>query len=343
MHRVQLVSMKIAFEPENLSTTTRHEDSTLNNTSLPPTRLVETGNGKAPSPRQPTERPRVFDFVDYREYMKAYYEHRKATHPHWSMSAFARKAGFGESSRGYLRLIMDGKRNLSTHTLTRLISAMSLDRREGAYFETLVHYNQARSQADRQFYFQRLEEQVSNVRSAPFDLLRSQVNYCSKWYYVAIRELAAFDDFSTEPTWIAPRLRAKVSPNEIQHAISDLVSMGLLSQTSDGRVRQSQPVITLTEDFGTHMMTSILSKMLDLAKDAIENDPSDSTSMSCATLSVPYSAYEEVDNEIRRFRQHLLSTYGNYTKKIDSVIQINFQLFQLTPPRSKSVLEDSKE
>jgi uncharacterized protein (TIGR02147 family) len=61
--------------------------------------------------------PVVYDFTNYRDFLKAFFEFKKLTNPAYSASMFARKAGLGENSRGYLKLVIEDKRNLSSLTI----------------------------------------------------------------------------------------------------------------------------------------------------------------------------------------------------------------------------------
>jgi uncharacterized protein (TIGR02147 family) len=277
--------------------------------------------------------PVVFDFIDYRLFLHASYEQRRATNPHWSMSAFSRKAGFGESSRGYLKLIMDGKRNLSPKTIARLAQALSLDRKESLFFENLVHYNQARTQGDRSYYFSRLDEMLGAKKPTSFQLLRNQVQYLSKWYYISIRELVALDSFVEDTQWIASNLRAKVTHSQIQEAIEDLLAMGLLTRDTSGKLLQAQAIVRAPTEGVVELIDLTQIEVMKMAFDSIENDPRDARDMSSVTISCPASQFENLRKEINRFRDHLVTTYGNYTKGIDAVFQMNFQLFSITPPK----------
>src|SRR5262245_27359191 len=100
--------------------------------------------------------PSVFGFTDYREFLRSFHEARKAADAGYSMSTFTRRAGLGANSRGYLKLIMEGKRNLTPHTIRRFAEAMELGPKEAMHFESLVYFNQARTAKDREYYLKRI-------------------------------------------------------------------------------------------------------------------------------------------------------------------------------------------
>jgi uncharacterized protein (TIGR02147 family) len=61
-------------------------------------------------------RPDVFQFTDYREFLKGFYEWKKAQ-GEFSHRVFAHRAGLKSSS--FLRLVLTGKRNLSPDGITK--------------------------------------------------------------------------------------------------------------------------------------------------------------------------------------------------------------------------------
>ncbi|HUP58704.1 MAG TPA: TIGR02147 family protein, partial [Bdellovibrionota bacterium] len=148
------------------------------------------------------ERVNIFEFTDYRTYLKAFYETKKVTNPAYSMSTFTRRAGLGHNSRGYLKLIIEGKRNLTPHTVRRFADALGLQPREALYFENLVYFNQAKTPKDKDYYFQRVSISTAGRESKPFELLRSQYQFYSNWYYVAVWSLAGLPSFNEDPEWI---------------------------------------------------------------------------------------------------------------------------------------------
>ena len=64
------------------------------------------------------ECPLVFGYVDYRRYLADYYAHAKKCHYGFSFRVFSKRAEI--SSSNYLRLVIDGKRNLTSDMADRV-------------------------------------------------------------------------------------------------------------------------------------------------------------------------------------------------------------------------------
>ena len=77
--------------------------------------------------------PDVLHYSNYRTFLQDYYEFKKAEQPVFSHRYFAQKAGI--TSPNYLKLVMDGKRNLTKKTLLKFAAALGLKGMRAEFFE----------------------------------------------------------------------------------------------------------------------------------------------------------------------------------------------------------------
>jgi uncharacterized protein (TIGR02147 family) len=107
--------------------------------------------------------PDVFEYVGYREFLRDYYREKKAASKGFSFQNFARKAKIGSS--GFLLHVMKGERNLSGPVLLNVAQAMGLDKAQTECFGNLVAFDQARTQAERNFHYDRIMAQRRTARA----------------------------------------------------------------------------------------------------------------------------------------------------------------------------------
>ncbi len=67
----------------------------------------------------------IYNFSDYRDFLKDRYRQLKEADPVFSFRHFSKQAGFG--SPNYLKLVMDGKRNLSAEAVFKFAKGLRLD------------------------------------------------------------------------------------------------------------------------------------------------------------------------------------------------------------------------
>src|SRR5262245_65039952 len=96
----------------------------------------------------------VFAYLDYRAYLRDHYDARKGKGRGFSYRSFARRAGL--KSPNYLKLVIEGERNLSAAMAERFAQTCGLSDDELRYFVDLVAFNQAASLGERAKHYARL-------------------------------------------------------------------------------------------------------------------------------------------------------------------------------------------
>jgi uncharacterized protein (TIGR02147 family) len=75
--------------------------------------------------------PSVYDYLDFRLYLRDYYAEQKAKNPHFSYELFTRLAGF--KAKSLIHNILSGKRNVSKDGIFQIGAALKLNRKELAF------------------------------------------------------------------------------------------------------------------------------------------------------------------------------------------------------------------
>jgi uncharacterized protein (TIGR02147 family) len=271
------------------------------------------------------ERPTVFDYLDYRAFLRDHYLFQKSRGRGFSYRAFSRRAGL--KSPNYLKLVIDGERSLSTEMAGRFASACGLEGEAATYFLDLVAFNQAASAVDRNAAYERLGT-FKRYRQA-HRLEMAQAAYHSTWYLPAIRELAARPDFEADPAWIAARLRPSIAAADARRALDALFELGLLVKDRKGRVRQGEPLVTTgPQTLGLHI-GNYHRTMMERAAASIDEVPAAQRDISSLTLCMSGDGLRRLKERIARFRRELLEL-SELEKDPREVVQVNFQLFPLT-------------
>jgi uncharacterized protein (TIGR02147 family) len=285
----------------------------------------------------------VYEYTDSRRFLHEAYEAKHRLHPSFSESAFVRKAGLSTNSRGYLRMVIEGKRNLTPATIRGFSDALGLDSRASLFFENLVNYTQARRPKDREYYFQRMVIASEGNSSAQVELLRSQYHYYSNWYLVAVRELVGLSSFDEDAAWISAHLRGKITPTEAQESLLHLERMGLIRREPTGKLVQTDPFVKYEGTVFNDSIRKFHSQMLDRAKESLEEDDFSERRASCVTLSCSHEQLPAMIRMVDEFRDAVTLKFGGESQKPDTVFQMGFQIFQLTPIQKSQTLTQSSK
>jgi len=272
------------------------------------------------------ERPNVFDYLDYRAFLRDHYLFQKARGRGFSYRAFSRRAGL--RSPNYLKLVIDGDRNLSGAEMAmRFATACGLEGEAAGYFVDLVAFNQAAGASERNAAYARLTTFKRYRKAHRLEL--AQAAYHSTWYLPAIRELAAREDFEADPAWVAVRLRPAISVAEARRALDALFELGLLVKDASGRVQQGEPLVTTGPQTTSLHIGNYHRAMMERAAASIDEVPASRRDISSLTLCMSPEGARRLKERIARFRRELLELSALETDPRE-VVQVNFQLFPLT-------------
>jgi len=272
----------------------------------------------------------VFEYDNYRAYLKDLYGFYKKTKPQFSYRYFSQKAGF--RSPNFLKLVIEGKRNLSPERIERFTSALKLNKKETEFFRILVHLNQARTIGEKKLY----AEQLMQFRSFRYihPLRQDQYRYYAEWYNIPIRELTILSDFSEDPGWIARSLLPPISPQQAQKALDLLLQLGLLERDESGRLVQADAFISTGDEVTSTSVANYHREMIQKGSEALDRFPGPDRDISSVTMALSDKGFQEIKSLIQKFRKELLAI-ADQDQRPEGVYQINFQLFPLAKRAKK--------
>ena len=100
----------------------------------------------------------IFSYRNYREILKEGYSHQKKINPKCTYASFGKTAGL--QSPNYFKMVMDGKRNLTTANIHTFAQALGFSGVETDFFEAFVMENPSKHKLEKRYYAKR----VSNLR-----------------------------------------------------------------------------------------------------------------------------------------------------------------------------------
>ncbi|HTQ05546.1 MAG TPA: TIGR02147 family protein [Polyangiaceae bacterium] len=268
----------------------------------------------------------VYDFLDYRAYLRAYYESAKRVRPSFSFRLFSKLAGL--RSPNFLKLVIEGERNLGVDSVGRFAEALGLSGPDAEFFGDLVAFNQAPTMGEKNRAFERIaaSRRFRQARRIDGELFA----YLSHWYNPAVRELAARPDFSEDPRWIAAALRPVITPSEAAEALRLLLSLGLLVRHPEtGRIERGEPTLTTEHEVSALGAAAFHRQMLERAGGSIELFSREVRDLAALTVCVSPKTAAIVKQRIHQFRETLAEICDSDTEG-SVVYQLNVQWFPLS-------------
>jgi uncharacterized protein (TIGR02147 family) len=266
----------------------------------------------------------VYEYSDYRLFIKHYYEERKEENPSFSFRYLSQKAGI--NSAPFFKFLIEGKRNLTQETVVKVAAALKLDEMEREYFENLVFFNQAKTVKDKNRFFGKLIA-LQKARNT-LHVGSEKYEYFSEWYHCAIRELAALQDFRDDFAKLGSALRPPLSAIKAQDSVDLLLRLGFLKKMN-GKYVQAEPLLSTGYGIEDYQIIKFQIKMLRMAIEAFDRSQAAERSMSSLTISVSRETYKSIVKEMRSFRARLMELVGK-DESPEMIYHLNMGLFPLS-------------
>jgi uncharacterized protein (TIGR02147 family) len=283
--------------------------------------------------------------MDYRVYLADCFAYRKKLSEGeirpYSYQMFSAAANI--KSPNYLKMIIEGRRNLSEDMMGKFSKALGLNKEQTEEFRFLVNSNQATDPVDRNVYLKKLSELRVERKLRTGEIDRKTWEKIPNWvawviYAMVDQEGAKFDI----PT-LKRLLRNKASEHEIDDSMKSLLSGGELTMDEKtGEISKSRHLIESPEDVPVALVRKLQSQLMLLGLESLYQDTATDREFGTLTLALTKSEFEEIKFKLRQLRKSINkdnSIARNQTKG-DRVYQLNIQLFPVTN-RAEGVQEKS--
>lgn len=285
----------------------------------------------------------IIEYIDYRKYIRDFYEERKAGRFGFSWGAFAKLAGF--SSPVFLQYVCEGKKNLSETTAPQVATAMGLAGYETNFFQLLVAFDNAKNAESKKKALDAITDlsRIHKVRSVAAD----EYDFFKSWKNALIRELAPAMPGAT-PRQMAGATRRHVTTNEVNDILEFLQQTGHLVKDENGNYHQQDRSLKMSgachpelsavrrEVEGSSAASirqaiahDLQIQMAELAVDALRNENAEDRNITGLTIGITRENYERIVAELAECRRRIVAI-ATETDQTDEVYRLNMQLFPLT-------------
>jgi uncharacterized protein (TIGR02147 family) len=271
--------------------------------------------------------PSIFEYLDYRKFLRDFYNDKKRKNPHFSYQVWANNAGF--RSKSYFPEIISGKKNVADDAVDTIAQSIGLEGKSFAYFETLIAFNQAKTHEQKTRSLARLTE--FNRRSSARLLVRDQHDFYRQWYHHTVRELVVMHDIGSDWERLASLVVPVIKPSQAKASVKLLLRLGLIRKKGK-RFELVDSVVTSGDEVRSIAVTEFHLQNLDIAKKAVTGCPSEERDISCVAAALSPQGYMAIKEEVRRFREKLVAIVEKDIKQ-DRVYHVNIQLYPTSAKR----------
>lgn len=292
--------------------------------------------------------PAVCDYMNYREFLAAFYAYkRKASRGQlraYNYAVFSAAANI--KSPNYLKMIIDGKRNLSDDMIGKFGKALSLNKEQIEEFRLLVAFTQASDPGDRNLFLKKLSEHRVGAQLKSGEIDRKTWEKVPNWIAWIIYAMVDQEGVSFDTKSLKELLRNKATEDEIEVALNSLLSAGELKKDEvTGEFKKMRNLIESPEEVPVALVRKLQSQLMYLGLESLYQDAPTDREFGTLTASLTKTEFEELKFKLRQMRKafHKDNSIARASSKGERVYQLNIQLFPVTSAAAGVESFDKKE
>lgn len=283
--------------------------------------------------------PVLSEYMDYRLFLADFYNFKKESTKNllrpYSYGIFSAAADI--KSPNYLKMIIEGKRNLSADMILKFARACGLNKAHSDEFKLLVNFNQSEDPADRNYALKKLSEFRVERKLKDGELDRKVFDKIPNWIGWIIYALVDQAGSTFEPIVLKNLLRGKASENEIEAALESLITSGeLVKDPMTGLISKGQAK-EAPEEIPSALIRKLQMQLMYLGLESLYQDEPTSREFGSLTMALTSSEFEDIKFKLRQLRKslHKENSIARMDSKGDRVYQLNLQLFPVTDASKK--------
>ena len=294
----------------------------------------------AETPILAIQSPLLSNYMDYRKFLQDWYNFKrvltkKSLRP-YNYAMFSAAADI--KSPNYLKMIIEGQRNLSEEMILKFAKAMGMNKESSDELRLLVLFAQATDPSERNFFLKELSEFRVQQQLRSGEISAKSYNRVPSWITWMLYALMDQEGVEFQPEKLRELLRGKASTSEIEESLKNLISSGEVVQDAiTGQLKKSRNLVESADEIPVALIRKLQSQLMYLGLESLFQDSPTEREFGSLTLSLTKLEFEELKFKLRQMRKQV--NKDNSIKRMTSlgerVYQLNLQLFPVTAASTK--------
>ena len=274
-------------------------------------------------------------FWDFKDRLDGYFyefrkfQTRKDRRP-YSYAMFSAAADI--RSPNYLKLVIEGKRNLSEAMGKKFAKAMNLSKAETDEFLALVRFTQTENPLERNQKLKELSDLRVGKKLKTGEINQDTWEKVPSWVAWVLHALTDQKDVSADFESLYGHLRRKAKPDVVRKSLERLMESGELARGEDGSLQKGRLLMSGSENVPVDLVRKIQSELIYLGLESLAQDPPQDREFGAMTVALTEEEFENLKFELRQFRKRWTKDImvKRQESKGDRVFQLNIQLFPVS-------------
>lgn len=283
---------------------------------------------------QLNKKPALGAYTDFRRYLHDFYSYKRrqtsdSIRP-YSYADFSAAANI--KSPNYLKLIIDGRRNLSAAMITKFAKALGLSKPETREFGALVNYGQSKSPAERNQHLKVLSEIRVQKQIKDGKLHSQDYESVPSWVTWVLHAMLDQKNVKFSEDRLKDLIRNKATEEEIRSSLKGLVERGEIQIDEEGNGKKARELMSGRENVPVELVRKLQAELIYLGLESLFQDRPQDREFGAMTMSLTEEEFDQMKFELRQLRKKWNKDFKvkRHEEKGDRVFQLNIQLFPIT-------------
>ncbi|MBO7383751.1 MAG: TIGR02147 family protein [Fibrobacter sp.] len=262
----------------------------------------------------------IFNYSDYRDYIRDFYLERKKKNPRYSYSVLGTAIGLNAS---HVFCLVEKTRDLPIRCVPAVKKLMGLENRAAAYFDLLLAASRTKSETTRA----EIMEKAALLKDIKKRFLQNkELEYLSQWWTAVIRAVIEVNQGRIDIKKIANSLEPPISEDQARDSIQLLKDLGFIKPINDKRVSLTESHITIGGEERANAIRSFQAEVMKVGARSLREVAPENRDISTLTMPVDQQCFEDIKAMLQEFRQEVQIRVDK-CKHPSRVMQMNLAFF----------------
>lgn len=284
---------------------------------------------------RPPAAPSLSEYVNYREYLRDFFAFKKkyfssVLRP-YSYAVFSAAADI--KSPSYLKLVIEGQRNLSDEMASKFARALGLNKALTDEFRLMVRYGQTSDPTERSQYLKELNSLRVKVKLRSGEIDSKTWEAIPSWLSWVLVQMVHQEGVTFEPEQLHHLLNGKTSVESVRKTLDQLVETNILERNPlTGHIEKARTMLDSPENVVPEIVRKLQGDLILLGLESLFNDAPNERESGGLTVCLTNEEFERLKFELRHLRKRLHREFAakRETSKGERIYQLNIQCFPIT-------------
>lgn len=229
----------------------------------------------------------IFAYLDYRDFLREWFEDRKQSSPWYSYKIFGEGVGLDQSQ---VYRILQKQLHVSEAARPRFAVYLDLKGPASEYFDTMIALGRSRKEADTRRLFAQLQAMRGSQATT---LAESQYGLYETWYLPVVRALIGILEISDEYEKLGACVNPPIGAEQARKAVETLRKLKLVTRDRMGVWRLQGKSYSTGKQYQSELVRRYQAQTFKLVEESLERHPKELRDVNVVNMAADAAAFAD--------------------------------------------------